>query len=57
MFSITQSPVYPAAKGRISDKGLSIRFPRFIRVRDDKDVEQANTAADLASMYEKQQSG
>ncbi|TIB83401.1 ATP-dependent DNA ligase [Wallemia mellicola] len=54
---ITQSPVYPAAKGRISDKGLSIRFPRFIRVREDKDVEQANTAADLASMYEKQQSG
>ncbi|TIA88934.1 hypothetical protein E3P99_02313 [Wallemia hederae] len=52
---ITQSPVYPAAKGLIGEKGLSIRFPRFIRRREDKSIEQANTATDLARMYEAQE--
>ncbi|EOR01307.1 DNA ligase 3 [Wallemia ichthyophaga EXF-994] len=51
---ITQSPVYPAAKGMVGEKGLSIRFPRFIRCREDKHVEQANTASDLARMYQLQ---
>ena len=55
LHSITQSPVYPAAKGLIGEKGLSIRFPRFIRRREDKSIEQANTASDLARMYEMQE--
>lgn len=53
--SITLSPVSVAAKGMVSDRGLSLRFPRFMKVRDDKSIEQASTPTFLASVYRKQQ--
>jgi DNA ligase 1 len=37
------------------ERGLSLRFPRFIRVRDDKVLENASTPAFLAQMYRDQQ--
>ena len=53
--SITLSPVYPAAASYIGgERGLSIRFPRFIRVREDKTWEQATTSEEFAGMYRKQ---
>ena len=52
---VTLSPVYTAAKGLVSDeRGLSMRFPRFIRVREDKGIDEASTGKDLAVMWEKQ---
>ncbi|KAL7419729.1 hypothetical protein Q5752_005645 [Cryptotrichosporon argae] len=52
---ITLSPVYPAAAAHIGgERGLSLRFPRFIRRRDDKSVEQATTSAQFADMYRRQ---
>ena len=46
------SPVSIAAIGKVSEKrGLSLRFPRFIRVREDKGVDDASTATFLAAMY------
>ncbi|KAK7531233.1 hypothetical protein BKA81DRAFT_388439 [Phyllosticta paracitricarpa] len=52
---ITLSPTYPAALGLVSDeRGLSLRFPRFLRVRDDKGVEEASTSDFLAGLYWKQ---
>lgn len=54
--SVTLSPISTAAQGLVSEgKGLSLRFPRFIRVREDKSVEQANTSEFLAGIYRGQQ--
>ncbi|KAH9986545.1 ATP-dependent DNA ligase [Russula compacta] len=53
---VTLSPVSVAAQGLVSeDKGLSLRFPRFIRVREDKSVEQASSTDFLAGMCREQQ--
>ncbi|KAF2007960.1 ATP-dependent DNA ligase [Amniculicola lignicola CBS 123094] len=54
---ITLSPTYTAAIGLVSeDRGLSTRFPRFLRVREDKGIEEATEAGQLADMYRKQES-
>ncbi|TBU49499.1 hypothetical protein BD309DRAFT_947430 [Dichomitus squalens] len=53
---ITISPVSVAALGLVSQtRGLSLRFPRFISVRDDKAVVNASTPEFLANMYRMQQ--
>ncbi|EIW68887.1 hypothetical protein TREMEDRAFT_31295 [Tremella mesenterica DSM 1558] len=52
---ITLSPVYPAGASLLGgERGLSVRFPRFIRVRDDKGWEQASTSEQFADMYRRQ---
>ena len=39
------SPVHRAAAGLVDpNKGISIRFPRLVRVRDDKAAEDATSA-------------
>jgi DNA ligase-1 len=53
--SVTVSPVSNAARGLISaERGLSLRFPRFIRLREDKHLEQASTPEFLAGIYRAQ---
>lgn len=55
MDSITLSPVYPAAASLLgSERGLSMRFPRFMKRRDDKSWEQASTSQQFADMYRRQ---
>ncbi len=52
---ITVSPTHPAARGRIEEGGLAIRFPRFTgRWRDDKSPDQATSVAELIDLFEKQ---
>ncbi|KAF2026791.1 ATP-dependent DNA ligase [Setomelanomma holmii] len=53
---LTLSPTYTAAIGLVSDeRGLSTRFPRFLKVREDKSIEEATEAEYLASLYRKQE--
>lgn len=53
---ITLSPTYTAAIGLVSEeRGLSLRFPRFLKVREDKSIEEASTSDFLASLYRKQE--
>jgi DNA ligase-1 len=52
---ITLSPTYPAAIGLVSeDRGLSLRFPRFLGVRQDKSIDEATTGDYLALLWRKQ---
>ncbi|KAF8316367.1 ATP-dependent DNA ligase [Clavulina sp. PMI_390] len=52
---ITISPVSVAALGEVSaDRGLSARFPRFLKVREDKRIEDATPATMLAQLWRKQ---
>jgi len=52
---VTLSPTYTAAIGLVNERGLSIRFPRFLKVREDKGIEEASTDEFLASLYRKQE--
>lgn len=53
---ITLSPTYTAALGLVSqDRGLSLRFPRFLKKREDKGIEEASTNEFLAGLWQKQE--
>lgn len=54
---LSLSPVYTAATGFTSlNKGISLRFPRFIRIRPDKKPEQCSSADEIFNMYKNQES-
>lgn len=48
---ITESPVHTCCWDPERQRGLALRFPRFIRWRDDRSPEQATTAAEVAAIF------
>ena len=53
---ITLSPTYTAGIGLVSeDRGLSLRFPRFLKKREDKGIDEASTSEFLAALWRKQE--
>jgi DNA ligase-1 len=55
---LTLSPRYKAAADEVAGggKGVSLRFPRFIKEREDKKPEQASSSRMIAEMYQRQES-
>ena len=56
---LTLSPRYKAGSDALGDaggKGISLRFPRFIKRRDDKKPDQATGSRMVVDMYRKQES-
>ncbi|MCJ1421416.1 hypothetical protein MMC32_007779 [Xylographa parallela] len=56
---LTLSPRYKAGSDALNDathKGISLRFPRFIKKRDDKKPDQATESRMVVEMYRKQES-
>merc|ERR1712004_88491 len=51
------SPVHTSAMGVKADgKGIGLRFPRFLRIREDKSPEEATGADQIVEMFEAQAS-
>jgi len=52
---LSVSPVHSGGCGLRSDgKGIGLRFPRFLRIRDDKGVEDATSAEQIIDMFQSQ---
>ncbi|KAL6928244.1 hypothetical protein ACO0SA_002978 [Hanseniaspora valbyensis] len=52
---LSLSPVYKSAIDLVgSDRGISLRFPRMIRIRDDKSYTMATSSEQVLEMYQSQ---
>lgn len=51
---LSLSPMHTAALGQEENKGIALRFPRMIRVRDDKKPMECTNTEQIIEMYEGQ---
>jgi DNA ligase-1 len=53
---LSQSPIYTAANNLTDDeRGISLRFPRYIRTRPDKKPEECTSSSDILRMFKDQE--
>jgi len=52
---LTISPVHMVAKDKIKKGGLALRFPKFLRWREDKGPEDATTVDEIYQIYQQRQ--
>lgn len=51
----TISPLHMAAVGSVNEtKGIALRFPRYIKEREDKNIDQCTTSEQVVEFYQKQ---
>ncbi len=50
---LTLSQVHMVARDRLKTGGIALRFPRLLRLRDDKSPEQATTVGEIWEIYRK----
>lgn len=50
---ITISPRHTVARDKLKKVGLALRFPRFLRWRDDKSAEQATNVSEIYQLFKK----
>ena len=48
---LTLSPVHTVAHAKLKKGGIALRFPRLLRLRNDKTAEQATTVQEILAMY------
>ncbi len=48
---LTVSPIHTAAREKLKKGGLALRFPRFLRWREDKKPTQATTVEEVYNLY------
>lgn len=48
---ITKSPMHTAGKSPKDNTEFALRFPRFLRYRDDKNIDQATTVKEVQELY------
>lgn len=51
---ITLSPVHTCAQRDFEGKGLALRFPRIIKLRDDKSINEITRTSEMISLYKAQ---
>ncbi|GJQ14037.1 hypothetical protein GpartN1_g5828.t1 [Galdieria partita] len=52
---LTLSPIHHAAIGLAdSQRGISLRFPRFVRIREDKSIEESTDSQYIFELYKQQ---
>ena len=51
---LTKSPIHTCGAVDEDSSGIALRFPRFLRFREDKDPEQATSTAEIVALFQGQ---
>ena len=54
---LTKSPIHTCGAQSEDEPGIALRFPRFLRFRDDKSAEETTTVAEVKELFEKARAG